>query len=158
MASVTVPDDDPDSIEVSAQSEGEFTVEVYDSVLGSEHALTKTVKVYPSTDEGITSLLCESEFASGENTLEFTSTGPTAGTYVYSFLYDGYTPATFTGTFEVAGGEVSMSEFAFECDDGYTEFMPPDYGETFVFRSMKTIDINYQDDYYETYHDHVYML
>ena len=90
--------------------------------------------------------------------MEFTSTGPTSGTYVYSFLYDGYTPTTFTGTFEVAGGEVSMSEFEFECDDGYTEFMPPDYGESFVFRSMKTIDINYQDDYYETYHDHVYML
>lgn len=158
MASVTVPADDPDSIEVSAQSEGEFTVEVYDSVLGSEHALTKTVKVYPSTDEGITSLLCESEFANGENTLEFASTGPTSGTYVYSFLYDGSTPTTFTGTFEVAGGEVSMSEFEFECDDGYTEFMPPDYEETFVFRSMKTIDINYQDDYYDTYRDHVYML
>lgn len=158
MASVTVPSDDPDSIEVTAQNEGEFTVEVYDSTLGSERAIAKTVKVYPSTDEGITRLLCESEFANGENTLELTSTGPTEGTYVYSFLYDDYYATTFTGAFEVANGEISMSEFEFEREDEYTEFMPPDYGDIFEFRLMKSITINHLDDYLDTCHDHIYML
>ncbi len=90
---------------------GTITVKAVSASLGEENAVTKEVKVYANTDEGIASFLSETNWviqnagATLKN-LTFTSSTSTSGMISYtSSLKDGFTA---TGTFSVNGGQVIL--------------------------------------------------
>ena len=150
------------SFVVTAAHAGTFTVKVYEETLGEEHAITKTVTVYGNDDASIATMLDQATIAdnTGDKTLDFVKTGETGGTFAYRYVEEGYyggvTTYEIAGNWEIAGGELILSDVTYACDDEYTDVEAPYYGEAFTNYDFKCFRFTYDVDY-DTANDYVYL-
>lgn len=153
--------DSANSFVVTAANAGTFTVKAYEETLGEEHAITKTVTVYGSDDASIATMLDQATIAdnTGDKTLDFVKTGETGGTFVYQYVEEGWYSGTTTyeiaGNWEIAEGELLLSDVTYACDDEYTDISAP-YGEAFKNYDFKCFRFTYDVDY-DTSNDYVYL-
>ncbi len=95
---------------------GTITIKAVSASLGEENAVTKEVKVYANTDEGIASFLSETTWerpnpTSGLASLDFVATTSTTGTVAYSStqLGGGFEAS---GTYSVQNGQIVLETTA----------------------------------------------
>ena len=154
--------DSANSFVVTAANAGTFTVKVYEETLGEEHAITKTVTVYGNDDASIATMLDEATIAdnTGDKTLDFVKTGTTGGTFAYHYSEESYYSGTITysisGNWEIAEGELILSDVTYACDGEYTDISAPYYGEAFKNYDFKCFRFTYEVDY-DTSNDYVYL-
>lgn len=92
---------------------GTITIKATSEALGADNVITKEVKVYANTDEGIASFLSETTWirpnpTSGIASLDFEATTSTSGTMTYSTSSSVGGGFTATGTYAVENGSITL--------------------------------------------------
>ena len=109
----------------------------------------------------IATMLDEATIAdnTGDKTLDFVKTGTTGGTFAYHYSEESYYSGTITysisGNWEIAEGQLLLSDVTYACDDEDTEISAP-YGEAFKNYDFKCFRFTYEVDY-DTSNDYVYL-